>query len=366
MKTNVKNNTFAKKAIAAALAVTMMFGASVIPSVFEGFSDPLSLSVSAASGIKFDQRDSKWYNVSYNGSNLHDSGCGIFSFGNAIYALNGNTVDVNAIAKKTASNGSWGGTGGKGVRNRDKFFSTLSSYGDTYHFTMGQGQFAGVESSSLTNHLKNGGVAVAHVDNHFIAIVGYNQNNKTYHIIESFVSKTTSKHQGRDLAEDSWVSASKLKSGRTNVDWFILISNKSNSQQVIMKAYTITSGNSAVYTDPSFSVRKGTVYGSDELWILKATTKYIYFTYQVSGTNKRKDGYMPITSVLAVPKGYYKHATRQIKTYKRAGQAYGYISPGDYVWIGGTKGSYTNVRYEIGKNTYKIAWILTSDVKYLK
>lgn len=49
MKTNIKNNTFAKKAIAAALTVTMMFGASVIPSVFEGISDPISISVSAAS-----------------------------------------------------------------------------------------------------------------------------------------------------------------------------------------------------------------------------------------------------------------------------------------------------------------------------
>lgn len=361
MKTNVKNNTFVKKAIAVALAVMMMFGASLtIPSVLENIPDPLSISVSAANDPHFNQLESKWYSVSYNGSNLHDSGCGIFSFGNAIYALNGNIVDVNAIAKKTAANGSWGGEGGKGVKDRDKFFDTLSTYGNTYNFTMGKGQFAGIESSSLISHLKNGGVAVAHVYKHFIAIVGYNPNNRTYHVLESAVSSN------RNLKDNSWVSASKLKSGRTNVDWFILISNKSNSQQVIMKAYTITSGNSAVYTDPSFSVRKGTVYGSDELWILKATTKYIYFTYPVSGTNKRKDGYMPITSVLAVPKGYYKHATRQIKTYKRAGQAYGYISPGDYVWIGGTKGSYTNVRYEIGKNTYKIAWILTSDVKYLK
>lgn len=350
--------TIAKKATAIVMAATMMLGASVaIPNVFENVSDPLSISVSAASGRAFNQWDSKWKNTKYNGATLYKSGCGIFSFGNAIYALNGKMVDVNSIAKNVSNNGSWGSAG---VLNRNKFFNTLSSYSNTYNFSMGQGQYGSIESSTLVNHLKNGGVAVAHVDSHFIAIVGYNQSKKTYHVIESATSSR------RNLSADSWVSASKLKSGATKVDWFILISNKSNSQQVITKAYTITSGNSTVYTDPSFSVRKGTVYGSDEIWILKATTKYIYFTYPVSGTNQRKDGYMPISSVMTGTNGYYKKATRQIKTYKRAGTTYGYISVGDSVWIGGTKGSYTNVRYSIGKNAYKLGWILTSDVKYLK
>ena len=358
MKKDIISSKFTKKVVSIALALTMMTGTSVaIPNVFENISNPLSISVSAASGRAFNQWDSKWQNTKYNGATLYQSGCGIFSFGNAIYALNGKIVDVNSIAKNVSSNGSWGKAG---VLDRNKFFNTLSSYSNTYNFSMGQGQYSTVESSALINHLKNGGTAVAHVDSHFIAIVGYNQSNKTYHVIESATSKR------RNLSADSWVSASKLKSGATKVDWYVLISNKNNSQQVVMKAYTITSGNSAVYTDPSFSVRKGTVYGSDELWILKATTQYIYFTYSVSGTNQRKDGYMPISSVLAVPKGYYKKATRQIKTYKRAGVDYGYISSGDSVWIGGTKGKYTNVRYPIGNNTYKIGWILTSDIKYFK
>ena len=345
----------AKKVTAIVMAATMLFGASVaIPSVFEGISDPLSVSVSAASGRAFNQWDSKWKNTSYNGATLYKSGCGIFSFGNAIYALNGKVVDVNSIAKKVSNNGSWGSAG---VLNRNKFFSTLSSYSNTYNFSMGQGQYGGIESSTLVNHLKNGGVAVAHVDSHFIAIVGYNTNNKTYHVIESATSSR------RNLSADSWVSASKLKSGNTKVDWFILISN---SQQVITKAYTITSGNSTVYTDPTFSVRKGTVYGSDEIWIIKATTKYIYFTYPVSGTNQRKDGYMPVSTVMTGTNGSYKKATRQITTYKRAGATYGYISAGDSVWVGSTKGSYTNVRYPIGKNTYKLGWVLTSNIKYLK
>ena len=192
-------------------------------------------------------------------------------------------VDVKAIAQKTATNGSWGGSGGKGVKDREKFFNTLSSYSNTYNFTMGKGQYSGVDSTSLINHLKNGGVAVAHVDNHFIAIVGYNQNNKTYHVIESAEVKR------RGLSADSWVSTAKLKNGATKVDWFILISKKNNNSQQVIKTYTMSKGNTPVYTDPSFKTQKGTIYGSDEIYIYKSTNSYLYVTYPISGTSKRKD-----------------------------------------------------------------------------
>ncbi|MBQ1393846.1 MAG: hypothetical protein IIY81_10040, partial [Lachnospiraceae bacterium] len=233
--------------------VTLWSSGMIFPTSLPISNSPLSLTVSAANGQVFKQSDPKWKQKKYNGATLYKSGCGIFSFGNAIYALNGILVDVDAIAQKTSKNGTWGGDG---VLSRSGFFNTLSSYSDTYNFTMGEGQKGGVSSTSLINHLKNGGVAVAHVDNHFIAIVGYNQNNKNYHVIESFVSNK------RNLADDSWVSASKLKSGNTNVDWFILISRKNNNSQRIIKTYTMSKGNTPVYTDPSFKTQKGTIYGS--------------------------------------------------------------------------------------------------------
>ena len=55
-----------------------------------------------------------------------------------------------------------------------------------------------------------------------MAITGYNSSNKTYHVIESAV------YSGRGLQADSWVSASKMSSGNTNVDWYALISNADN------------------------------------------------------------------------------------------------------------------------------------------
>ena len=344
--------------------VTLLSSGMIFPTSLPTSSSPLSLTVSAANGRAFNQWDSKWYNVSYNGSNLHDSGCGIFSFGNAIYALNGNIVDVKAIAQKTATNGSWGGSGGKGVKDREKFFNTLSSYSNTYNFTMGKGQYSGVDSTSLINHLKNGGVAVAHVDNHFIAIVGYNQNNKTYHVIESAEVKR------RGLSADSWVSTAKLKNGATKVDWFILISKKNNNSQQVIKTYTMSKGNTPVYTDPSFKTQKGTIYGSDEIYIYKSTNSYLYVTYPISGTSKRKDGYIRTSAVLQSTNRYTRQATRQIQTYKRPQEKYGYISAGDKVWVYGTKGVYTQVCYPVGQSNgqkiYKCGWILTSNVQYLK
>ena len=254
--------------------------------------------------------------------------------------------------------------GGDGVLSRSGFFNTLSSYSDTYNFTMGEGQKGGVSSTSLINHLKNGGVAVAHVDNHFIAIVGYNQNNKNYHVIESFVSNK------RNLADDSWVSASKLKSGNTNVDWFILISRKNNNSQRIIKTYTMSKGNTPVYTDPSFKTQKGTIYGSDEIYIYESTNNYLYVTYPLSGTSQRKDGYIRTSAVLQSTSSYTRQATRQIQTYKRPQEQYGYISTGDKVLVYGTKGVYTQVCYPVGQSNgqkiYKCGWILTSNVQYLK
>ena len=181
----------------------------------------------AAEGRLYNQNDSKWKSVKFTKyssyeNDMYTSGCGIFSFCNAIYALNGNSPDAIEIATWAVNNGSY--QPGNGGMYRQSFYNQVqSAYGDKFNFKI-DGQYYGkVTDSRLINHLKSGGVAAIHVYNHFMAITGYNASNNTYHVIESAV------YSGRGLQADSWVSASKMSSGNTNVDWYALISNKSTS-----------------------------------------------------------------------------------------------------------------------------------------
>ncbi|MDE6679663.1 MAG: InlB B-repeat-containing protein, partial [Ruminococcus sp.] len=180
----------------------------------------------AAEGRLYNQNDSKWKNVKFtkystSGNDMYTSGCGIFSFCNAIYALNGNTPDAVEVATWAVNNGSY--QPGNGGMYRQAFYNNVqSAYGDRFNFKI-DGQYYGkITDTRLINHLKSGGVVAIHVSNHFMAVTGYNSSNNTYHVIESAV------YSGRGLQADSWVSASKMSSGNTNVDWYALISNKSS------------------------------------------------------------------------------------------------------------------------------------------
>lgn len=184
---------------------------------------PSKITANAAEGRLYNQNDSQWKNVKFtkyatSGNDMYTSGCGIFSFCNAIYALNGNKPDAVEVATWAVNNGSY--QPGNGGVYRQAFYKKIqSAYGEKFNFKI-DGQYYGkVTDARLINHLKNGGVAAIHVYDHFMAITGYNASNNTYHVIESAV------YSGRGLQADSWVSASKMSSGNTNVDWYALISN---------------------------------------------------------------------------------------------------------------------------------------------
>lgn len=187
------------------------------------------MEVSAAEGRLYNQNDSYWKTVKFmkyssTGNDMYTSGCGIFSFCNAIYALNGNKPDAVEVATWAVSIGAYQ-PGNGGVYRETLYKNIQSKYGDTFKFSI-DGYYSGkVTDSRLINHLNNGGVAAIHVYNHFMAITGYNAANQTYHVIESAV------YSGRGLQADSWVSASKLSSGNTNVDWYALISNTKSPDQ---------------------------------------------------------------------------------------------------------------------------------------
>ena len=228
--TKTKKNQIISFLLTAVLAVS----ASSIPTITEkfGITDNFeimsTIDANAADGRKFNQNENQWKNGYYrygkSSDTLYNAGCGIFALGNAVYALNGNAIDIRNVATWASKNGSW--RPGSGGLYRQAFYGNVTSaYGARYGFKVISQNYGSVKSNALINHLKNGGVAVAHVTNHFIAVTGYNAKNSTYHIIESAVYK------GRNLPADSWQGIKKLTSGSTNIDWFCLISNTGSSKK---------------------------------------------------------------------------------------------------------------------------------------
>ena len=217
----MKRNRFLSFLLAGLMVFSFL---SVFPN--DSFSPFTMIETHAAEGRLYNQNDSYWKTVKFtkyatSGNDMYTSGCGIFSFCNAIYALNGSKIDAVEIATWAVNNGSY--QPGNGGLYRQSFYNKVESgYGSSYGFKI-DGQYYGtISDSRLISHLKNGGVAAIHVSNHFMAVTGYNASNGTYHVIESAI------YSGRGLQADSWVSASKLSSGSTNVDWYALISKSSS------------------------------------------------------------------------------------------------------------------------------------------
>lgn len=220
-----------KKIIAGSLAALSLFSA-VCTSNF-GFESNLSNTTvveAAATGRLFNQWGSPYSKKDTTiHTQLYNAGCGIFALGNAVYNLNGNKIDVEAVAKWARdTDKSW--YPGNGGLYRNNFYdkandnnntTVADKYGATYNFKIDKCVWGNVKNSNLVNHLKNGGVAVAHVSGHFIAITSYNSKTGQYYVVESAVNSSS-----RGLSAAGWVSASKLSSGKTNVDWFCLISNR--------------------------------------------------------------------------------------------------------------------------------------------
>ncbi len=242
------------------LAGLMLFSfLSVFPN--DSFSPFTMMEANAAEGRLYNQNDSYWKTVTFtkyatSGNDMYTSGCGIFSFCNAIYALNGSKIDAKSLATWAVDNGSY--QPGNGGLYRQAFYNKIQAgYGSSYGFKI-DGQYYGtISDTRLINHLKNGGVAAIHVSNHFMAVTGYNASNGTYHVIESAV------YSGRGLQADSWVSASKLSSGATDVDWYALIS----STGTLPTAPSLSINKRAGLATDTITISWDSVQGADSYWL---------------------------------------------------------------------------------------------------
>lgn len=125
------------------------------------------------------------------------------------------------------------------------------------------------------------------------------------------------------------------------------------------KCYTISSGNTPVYSNTGLTVHKGTIYGSDEITVSTVTGTYCRVTYPISrGT---KSGYIHTSAILWGTTGNNYTSTGKITTYKRpGGSSYGYVSKGDIVKVLGSNGSYTQIKYPVSYG-YKYAFITNLD-----
>lgn len=132
------------------------------------------------------------------------------------------------------------------------------------------------------------------------------------------------------------------------------------------RLYTISSGNTRVYSDSSLRQGSGWIYGTDEVKLLEISTSYCKVEYPVAGGKTRK-GYVSTGSLFTATKGKSYTSRAKILTYRRPnGYSYGYISKDDAVFVLGTSGSYTQLRYPV-LGGYKYAFVKTSDCNnYIK
>lgn len=128
------------------------------------------------------------------------------------------------------------------------------------------------------------------------------------------------------------------------------------------KCYTISSGNTSVYSDTELTSKYGTIYGSDEVTVLGVYSSYSEVRYPVSGGGT-KTGYIPTGAILTSTSGHSCRAGARITTYKRPGGAsYGYIDKNDAVVVLGRSGNYTQVKYPVSGG-YKYAFVTANNAQ---
>ena len=193
------------------------------------------LSANAAEGILYDQNASKWEYVKFNkysetASDMHVSGCGIFSFCNAIYALNGTITNAYDIAEWAVDVGAY--KPGNGGTYRDPFYKYVEDkFGQQLGFHIEGTATGAITDEKLKEHLLNGGVAVINVPWHFMAVTGYNEDDDTYHVLEC------APNNNRKLDYDSWVDSETLCTGRNEVYWYAMLSATGTNDKTVPYEY---------------------------------------------------------------------------------------------------------------------------------
>lgn len=200
------------KAMSLILALLMVFTAA-----------PMLQGVSAAAytGIMH-QNLEKWVDYKYDGVGLAFIGCGIFSLANCVGYMTGRQMDVVQVADWAYARGYFNGE--VGTYGNTFYQNVGKEYGPLFGFNIdannGKGYYGSIYDTRLVDHLKAGGTAVIHVENHFMALVGYNSSNGMYHVYNS----TPGTIDGTSYTNgDVWVTGTQLNTGDDKVNWYVLV-----------------------------------------------------------------------------------------------------------------------------------------------
>lgn len=213
-----------RKPISVLLTFVMLF------SVFASISITSASAVTPLGCVK--QNDDQWKNYIYGTGSLYNTGCGIFSLVNAVGYLTGQRMSVTEAAEWAHSINAFNVTGAEGTYRTVLYPRVEEKYGEQYGFTVdcstGTGYWEGSASITLKNHLSNGGVAIGHVPGHFIAVVGYNSANNTFHVYDSYA---TSGRGTNTNGGDVWVTQARFATGQLCLDWFCLLSSTGDTSK---------------------------------------------------------------------------------------------------------------------------------------
>ena len=171
----------------------------------------------------FKQINESWSKAkAYNGSYLSGSGCGIMSMVNAVYNLTGGFIDPIELADWAYANKYFNqsSSGGGGICNRNVFKKVADKYGDKYGFEFVGSAYAGASSSTLKEHIQNGGTAIVHVPGHFMCIVDYNAATGQYLVFDP--APNAGRRVGLTAENGSWKTVAELSTGNIKIDAFYL------------------------------------------------------------------------------------------------------------------------------------------------
>ena len=157
---------------------------------------------------KFNQRAST-------DAELKESGCALYGTANAIFAMTGESIDIDKLKEFAKSDDVKGWTVEHGI-NRYPYFSSLknSDFAREYGFTVTGPTDGNIIDNNriIAKQLQKGNVAViVGVTNHYMVITDFNSKTKEYYVIESYYDKN------RGVESSGWVSEEKLSTGATNV-----------------------------------------------------------------------------------------------------------------------------------------------------
>lgn len=191
----------------------------------------------------YQQNDPRWGSHVNGDGTIASSACGILSTVNCVNYLTGNFINPVELADYAHDIGAYNIPEGGGTW-RFLLYKDLKPFEDKYGFTVDFVSSDGVTitDTRLVKHLKSGGVAIGYVPGHFIAIVGYNEDEQLYEIYDS-AANLTKRHTE---AKGTWLTIDELsKSGNPNmeVSWFCLISRKD------IKFDTHYDGTNGIYTN---------------------------------------------------------------------------------------------------------------------